>query len=166
MTGRTVATPDGETWRVRRVWAPRLGDESIWARLRRRTRLGRGLLRGVGESGDPGCLVDALDDLILVLVIVIVVAFAFLVGIPLLLALLDLVALVLLTVLGIAARMVFRRPWIVEAEGPAGRRVTWRVVGWRASGETVDAAADALVRGIPLPPGLESPPAVDAPTDA
>lgn len=74
-------------------------------------------------------------------------------------------------VLGVAARVLFRRPWVVEARSaeplppettdawssdapvPAVRRHTWRVVGWRASGEQVEAVAKALAHGHPVPPG-------------
>jgi hypothetical protein len=114
---------------------------------------------------DAGCLPDALDDLALVLVVVAVVVVLLVVGIPLVLALVDLALLVLLTVLGIAARMVLRRPWVVEADASDGRQVLWRVVGWRDSGELVSAAADALAHGISLPPGSESRPPADAPSD-
>jgi hypothetical protein len=78
----------------------------------------------------------------------------------------DLALLVLLTVLGIAARVVPRRPWVVEADASDGRQVLWRVVGWRDSGELADAAADALAHGISLPPGSESRTAAGAPPDA
>lgn len=83
--------------------------------------------------------------------------------------------------LGVGTRIVFRRPWAVEARslvpvsvearaGDAGRsdaattelrRHTWRVVGWRASGEMVHAMADALAQGNPFPPGstMSPPPA-------
>jgi len=166
-----VTTPAGDMWRVRRLWAPRLGGESLWARLRRRTRIGRRFIREVGEAGDPGCAIDALEDLFLVFAIVVVVVILSLVGIPLLLAVLDLVVLILLTVLGVGARLLFRRPWVVEARstarspvdaggaGPsdappvAARRHTWRIVGWRASGAAVEAVANALAHGNPLPPG-------------
>lgn len=171
MAGRTVTTPAGEQWRVRRVWAPRLGGETLWARLRRRTRIGRSLARGAGEASDPGCLLDAASDAFWILVIVITVTVLVLVGLPLVLALVDILVLALLTLLGIAARVLFRRPWVVEARSTAAappaaadawpsdapvlavRRHTWRVVGWRASGEQVDDVANALVHGNPLPAG-------------
>ena len=170
MAGRTVTTPAGERWRVGRVWAPRLGGETLWARLRRRTRIGRSLARGAGEAGDPGCLLDAASDAFWVLVIVIVVTVLVLVGVPLVLALVDIVVLAVLTLLGIAARVLFRRPWVVDARSTAAppaatdagpsdapvlavRRHTWRVVGWRASGEQVEHVANALAHGNPLPAG-------------
>jgi hypothetical protein len=173
MAGRTVTTPSGHVWRVRRVWAPRLGGESLWDRFRRRTRVSRRVASEAGDVPDPGCAADLLDDVIAIVVIVVVVLFVLLVAVPLLVAILDVVLLALLTVLGIGARIVFRRPWVVEArslvpvpvDGRNGaarpsdtettelRRDTWRIVGWRASGEMVAAVANALTHGNPLPPG-------------
>lgn len=168
--GRTVTTPGGHTWRVRRVWAPRLGGESLWDRFRRRTRLSRRVAREAGDVPDPGCAADLLDDAIAIVVIVAVVVFVVLVAVPLLVAILDVVLLALLTVLGIGARIVFRRPWVVEARPvvpvPAElRRHTWRIVGWRASGEMVDAVANALAHGNPLPPGTTMSPPPSRPQD-
>jgi hypothetical protein len=137
-------------------------------------------MREMGEASDPGCAVDALEDVFIVVAIVAVLVVLALVGLPLVLAIVDLVVLIVLTVLGIGARIVFRRPWVVEAwslvpvpvDGRDGaawpsdsatrelRRHTWRIVGWRASGEMVDAVANALAHGNPLPPGdtLSPPP--------
>jgi hypothetical protein len=70
-----------------------------------------------------------------------------------------------LTLLGIGARVVFRRPWAVEAVAPDGATHTWRVVGWQASGDAVDAVANALEHGNPLPTGATSAPAVPPPPD-
>lgn len=155
-----MTAPDGARWRVRRVWAPRLGTETVWGRLRRRMRKGRRFMgrraADAADVPDPGCLSDAADELALVLVAVVVLVFLFFVGIPFVLAIIDLALFVVLTLLGIGARVVFRRPWLVEARGPDGQRVTWRVVGWRDSGETVDAAANALTHGLALPSGGES----------
>jgi hypothetical protein len=181
MAGRTVTTPQGDTWRVRRLWAPRLGGESLWRRFRRRSRMSRRVTEQAGDVADPGCVVDLLDDAIAVVVIVAVVVFVLLVAVPLLVAIADVVLLALLTVLGFGTRILFRRPWVVEArslvpvpvDARAGdawpsdatttepRRHTWRVVGWRASGEMVLAVADALAHGNPFPPGstMSPPPA-------
>lgn len=131
------------------------------------------MARDASDVPDPGCAIDALDDLLLVVALVAIVLFVVFVGVPLLVAILDIVVLLVLGVLGVAARVLFRRPWVVEAtsltpgpvDAPVGavprtarpsaatRRYTWRVVGWRASGEAVDAAADALAHGIAMPPG-------------
>jgi hypothetical protein len=63
--------------------------------------------------------------------------------------------LVLLLVLGVAARIAFRRPWVVEATDAGPLRHTWRIVGWRASGEKVEEIAGLLAHGHPLPAGYE-----------
>ena len=115
MAGRTVTTPGGDTWNVRRLWAPRLGGEAPWARLRKRARVGRRFMRGVGEASDAGCAADALEDLFFLSVIVAVLVILALIGLPLVLAVVDLAVLIVLTVLGIVVRIVFRRPWVVEA---------------------------------------------------
>lgn len=165
MAKRTVTTPAGEPWQVRRLWAPRLQGESLWARLRRRMRVVRRRSEAM-DVPDPGCAVDALDELIFVVVLVAVVLFVVLVGFPLLVALLDVLLVALLTVLGVVGRVVFRRPWVVEATGPDELRRTWRVVGWRASREAVDFVADALAHGHPPPPGHEVARRVGAPAAA
>ena len=185
MVGRTVTTPGGHGWRVRRVWAPRLGGEGLWNGFRRRTRVSRRVASEAGDVADPGCVGDLLDDLIAIVVIAAVVAFTLLVAIPLLMAILDVMLLALLTVLGIGARIVFRRPWVVEARsttpvpvdardgdgGPTAapttelRRHTWRVVGWRASGDMVDAVANVLAHGNPLPPTAAPTTATSRPPD-
>ena len=43
-------------------------------------------------------------------------------------------------------RVALRRPWTVEASSEGERR-RWKVVGWRRSGEVVEATALALERG-------------------
>jgi hypothetical protein len=150
MTRRQVTTPSGEAWVVRRLWSPRLQGEHPWSRFRRRAR-GTGRRAGELADADPGCL--DLGDLVAAVVIVAVVLLAVFVVVPLLVAVVDLLLILVLTVLGLAARVVFRRPWVVEAtrRGEAIRH-TWRVVGWRASGERVDEVAGALAHGLPLPP--------------
>jgi hypothetical protein len=78
--------------------------------------------------------------------------------VPLLLALLDLLVLLLLLVLGVAARVLLRRPWTVEAR--TGDEVrTWKVVGWQASGALVDDVAERLQAGVSLPGSPEGTPA-------
>jgi hypothetical protein len=74
---------------------------------------------------------------------------------------------ILLALLGIAGRMLFRRPWTVEALSEAGDRHRWRVVGLRASREHAADVANALAHGNPLPGGeVSSRPPVDGATGA
>jgi pilus assembly protein TadC len=165
VSGRTVTTPAGETWRVRRLWVPRMRGETLWSRLRRRIRRAR----RVGEWSDvgEGCVFDVDDLIILVALAVVILLLVFLV-VPLLLVLLDVLVLLLLLVLGLGARIVFRRPWVVEATGSGPYRHTWRVVGWRASGEKVDEIANLLAHGHPLRPDHDTSlrPGHQAPEDA
>lgn len=155
-----VSTPAGESWRVRRLWAPRLGGRRLWARVRRRFRKPTDFPDS-GLADPTGCLPDALDEFFLVLglflAVLLVVLLAVFVVVPLLLALLDLVVVLVLALLGVLARVLLRRPWTVEAEACAGPRagtvITWRVVGWRASGEHAAQVAEALRAGVDLPPG-------------
>lgn len=151
---RTVTTPAGDVWRVRRLWAPRLQGESLLARAWRRMGRARRVGRGIGES-DPGCFMDFSDGLVVGLLVIAAVLLLIFFVIPLLAALVDVVILVVLTLLGIVARVLFRRPWVIEATTPARPRHTWRVIGWRASGEAVDDIADALAHGHPPPAGYE-----------
>jgi hypothetical protein len=160
---RTVTTPGGEVWQVRRLWAPRLGGERLWTRIRRRIRRAPEHV-DVTSGADAGCLSDLFDEFFVVLAVVVVVALVVVAGYLLVFVLLDIVLVALLTVLALAARIVFRRPWVIEATsgdeidgGAAGvAHRTWRVVGWRASGEAVDRIAEALAYGMPTPSAQEN----------
>lgn len=154
-----MTTPAGDEWRVRRLWAPRFRGETLTGRAwRRMRRTGRRTGDGLDVASSPGCGADLFDELAIVIGIVVVVLFVVFVAVPLLVALLDLLLLLLLTGLGLVGRVVFRRPWVVEALGPDQHRLTWRIVGWGASGEAVDYIADALAHGAPPPPGHEASP--------
>jgi hypothetical protein len=63
----------------------------------------------------------------------------------------DLILAILLTALGVAGRLLFRRPWSVEAVSDTGERHRWQVVGWRASRQLVADVVNALAHGN-LPP--------------
>jgi hypothetical protein len=94
-------------------------------------------------------VLDVFDDPGPTLVIIAVVGVALLAWffvLPLAILLLDLVFVLLLAVAGVAVRVLFRRPWIVEAvSGDA--RLQWPVVGWRASRRSVAEVTQALQLG-------------------
>jgi hypothetical protein len=71
---------------------------------------------------------------------------------PLLFALVEVVALALLALVAIGARILFRRPWTVEAVASDETILEWRVVGWRASAEHARTVAGLLAAGME-PPG-------------
>ena len=71
---------------------------------------------------------------------------------PLLAFALDLFLVVGIAAAGVAARLLFRRPWIIEAEEPSrvGERREWLVVGRPAASRTIREVATALETGWPL----------------
>lgn len=76
---------------------------------------------------------------------VVVVALAVLFVIPALVFAVELLLVVLAIGLGALVRVLFRRPWTVEARVAGtheGRE--WKVVGWRASGELVATLAERI----------------------
>jgi hypothetical protein len=126
---------------------PRLGDESPWHRFRRRLRQ---TIEWTKELA-PDTL-DLLDEGIVIgIALVLLALLVVVVGFPVLIAVLDLALLLVLTLLGMLARVLFRRPWEIEVRDDDGHRTTWRVVGWRASARKLDEIEQLLRIGLPLP---------------
>jgi hypothetical protein len=112
-----------------------------------------GLVNSAEDSADVGCLAFVGEEAALVvggLAVLLVVLFFV---VPLIVAALDVLIVLLLGTLGVVGRLLFRRPWVVEAR-PAvgGHAVGWRVVGWRASGEQLDRVVEHLLATGALPP--------------
>ena len=132
---------DGRKWTVRRRWLPKVART---ARRRVDGHLRR--LRHVGRAGDVADVASVFDDLLpaIAILIVVVAALAFLVtGLPLLI---DAVAILAFGVGGAVARVLFRRPWTVEAVS-GDDRIERQVVGWRRAGEEVALLAHAVEHG-------------------
>jgi hypothetical protein len=146
---RTVTTPGGRAWLVRHRWVPRLGGDTLWARLRKR-------LHQVWQRldvPDPGCFELFGEGIIAALALAIGVLILVFIVLPLVVAVLDLVIVVILAVGGLVARVVFRRPWIVEARADDGQVHRWPVAGWAASRRCRAEIEEALASGAPLPGG-------------
>jgi hypothetical protein len=123
-----VTSPDGRSWKVRRRWVegPKLG-------LRKRLRLGRDEVKGW----------DALDGLFVAdfiggfgtIGLAIGIGIVVLILLPILGIAIELVVLLLVFGYGLFARVVLRRPWIVEAVDveDGEERVAFAVEGWRNS---------------------------------
>jgi hypothetical protein len=132
--GTRVTTPSGQGWQVRRLWAPRLHAFGMTGRLRRGARASRQAAGETAGEADPGFAVDVLEGG--GIAIAIAAAFVVLAIVaPLIGVVVDLILAILLTALGVAGRLLFRRPWVVEAASDTGDRHRWQVVGWRASRE-------------------------------
>jgi hypothetical protein len=153
-----VTDPEGHRWVVRRRWVPRLPGETLWNRFRRR--FGRGSRRvrdwdGLGDvaSGfaDGG---DGIGGILAGIALVIAVLLLLVIVLPLLLAFVEVLALAVLALVAVGARILFRRPWTIEAVDGDGSVLSWRIVGWRASGDHARLVARQLRRGLP-PPGAE-----------
>ena len=136
-----VVDPEGRAWVVRRQWAPRMHGRGLRARFRR-GKEGNGL-----AWIDVPFLPDGLTVLLVVVALLAVVLLFVLVGLPLLLALMDLIVVVALAVGGVVGRIVFRRPWTVEAVSGDGDRWCAHAVGWQASGRLRQELADHLAAG-------------------
>lgn len=138
-----IETAQG-TWHVRRRWAPRhLGRHTLWARFTDRMRRVRNSTIDGADIADPGgCGGDIGEGIVIVLVLLVVIVFLVLVGIPFLIALGELLLLLVLVIGGLVGKLLFRRPWVVDAAGPGGRHHAWDVVGWRASGAARRFVAD------------------------
>jgi hypothetical protein len=140
-----VIDPAGREWKVGIRWLPRRPKWIGWGPGRNRKRK--------REPRDPSWF-DGLDlpipdefpGFLIVLAVIVVLLLAWFFVLPIAVFALDLLLLLLLAAAGVAARVFFRRPWIVEAttEGEVRR---WPVVGFRSSREMVAEVSWALQNG-------------------
>jgi len=150
MADRTVQCEDGRTWVVRRRWLPGLGPRTAWERARRRS---RGSTEGARTAGDWSLFSALLiqDGAVLLRWLVIAVVAVVLLFMTTFLLVVELAILASLVAVGVGSRLLLRRPWTVEAVASTGDRLTWDVVGWRASGARRDEIAEMLRAGITPP---------------
>jgi hypothetical protein len=154
LSGETVVDPSGRSWMVRRRWLPRLPGETLWGRFRKRSRRSSRAMRelspDVANVADIG---DGIGGVVAMVVLIVVGLLLFLFVLPALLALVEVLLLLLLGLVVLAARVVFRRPWTVEAARD-DEVLTWQVVGWKASGAQVRRVSALLSDGV-RPDGAE-----------
>ena len=132
--------PDGRDWLVGRRW---LGEPP---RLPRRDRDSGG-----GGDGWPFSDLIDFDDSPLGAILLLLLAIALIVALitaiwPLIALTIELLIVVVLVVAGVVGRVLFRRPWTIEACAP-GRQVEWKVSGWRASGALVQKVCERIAAG-------------------
>lgn len=150
-----VETAEG-TWHVRRRWAPRhLGADTIVGRFRNRTRKVRKRTTDTADIPDPGCAPDFGEAIAVFIIAIVVVVFLIFIGIPFLVALGELLLILVLALAGLAGRVLFRRPWTVDAVSPDGDHTMWAIVGWRASGAARQFIADHLAASGTVPTTTE-----------
>lgn len=160
---KTVVAPDGRAWTVRRVLLPRPPrwkgkkkqqpdaasppaesdtDDNAW--------VGEAAFEVAGNVGDLGDALPAVAAAALAIALVIAVGtFAWIVLFPVLFFLAELLLILLIAAGGVAIRVLFRRPWKIEARTVEPPQVshTWGVIGMRASADAVETVAYALSRG-------------------
>lgn len=141
---REVTDPDGARWRVGRVW------------FTRRTKW-RGSAEGALEAtgglewaelfiGVPGIGMAIVIAIVGVIAALIAVVFV----LPAVLLIVEILFIVTVAALSLFGRVLLRRPWLVRARQINGdREVIRKVVGFRASGEAVDALAERIRQGQP-----------------
>jgi hypothetical protein len=145
--------PTGD-WQVRRRWVPRLGSDTLWRRFRRRSHRVVQRVRRSADLADAGCADDLGESVAVALLVLLALLILFFVILPLTIALVDVLLLLLLALLAIPFRVLFRRPWLIDAHHPDGQALRWRVVGWRESTRFAAEARELLDAGIE-PPGGE-----------
>jgi hypothetical protein len=145
--GKTITSPDGDRWRVRRQWADRSFPDPIDS-----------IRKNFGDAvdgGGPGVLnvIDFGDSITVTLAIAAGMLIVCFVLLPLLGVALELIPAVAVVGFGVFGRVVLGRPWVIEAVDldDRGRSRTFAVRGWRASGRAVDEISTAIAAGSPPP---------------
>jgi hypothetical protein len=145
MAAIRVTDPHGDEWEVRRKWVHR--------RLRWRGKRGAGdLMDGAdlaGLGGDLPVVGVVLTAIALLLFAIAAVLFI----VPALIFIVELLVIVAIVGLGVMGRVLFGRPWTVEARrSDDTEAIEWKVSGWRASQDLVHEITDHL-RATGLPTG-------------
>jgi hypothetical protein len=151
-----VPIEGGGAWVVRRHWTRRPRWRSIgrWRRERIRKTTGRRVERFRWWDIDFFPLLSGGDlpaGCVMVILLVVVVLLVVFFGGPLVLFLGEWLIAIGAFVVGVVARVLFRRPWIVaatrvDADGTVVAQHTWNVVGWRAS-DTARRKVETALRG-------------------
>jgi hypothetical protein len=139
----TVVGPDGREWRVGVRWLPRRPTWLGWGPGRNPDRKSDWSLL---DGADVGCVPDEIPVLGAIVAVVLIVLLLWFIVLPLAVFVLDLLFLLLVAAAAIAMRVLFRRPWIVEA-ATDGEARHWPVVGFRSSKAMVGEVSWALQNG-------------------
>jgi hypothetical protein len=94
--------------------------------------------------------VGGLDDFAAAIALIVAAVVIAVVLIPLLLFGIELIIVGFVIAAGILARGLLGRPWVVQATpvGRASESLSWRVRGWRRSGQLIDEVATSLSNGL------------------
>lgn len=160
MKAVTVSDAEGRAWRVEVRWLP-------WAPRWRGPRP-RGRQKEPGDTrwydwldfAEPLAWFDeGLAGFVTAIVLVMLLVMAVLFVLPAFILLVEFLIVVLVVAAAVVIRVLFRRPWIVDAfpVDNAAAHLVWKVVGTGRAKETVDIVAQQLASGIEVPqaPGAD-----------
>lgn len=151
LAAKRVVDPQGCEWVVRRRWVHR--------KLRWRGKGSRTLdLMDGADLVSWGSDLPVIGVVFAVFAIVLFIVAAVILIVPALIFLAELVILAALVGLGLAGRLLFGKPWTVEARRrDGGETFQWKATGWRTSRDLVGSVADQLRStgvpdgGVPVP---------------
>ena len=139
MASKTVVDPEGRIWKVRRRWGHR---HVSW----RGPKGGRAadLLDGA-DLASVGAELPVVGVIMVAIAALLIGAMAVIFIVPAVIFVFELLLILAAVGLGVLGRLLFRRPWTVEARVKGtNHRGEWKVTGWRASGDLVDSVAERL----------------------
>lgn len=152
---RRVRDPRGREWRIGIRWLPRRPRWLGWGFRRRRRRSApdsAGNRFWLTELPDVG---DGLTALAVVIVVVAALAIAWFLVLPIVLLVVDVLVVAFLAAGAVCLRVLFRRPWTIEAT-TVDTDLRWGVVGYRAARRAVAESADMVQRGLVPGPTVSS----------
>ncbi len=139
MAAKTVVDPSGRTWKVRRRWVQR---NASWRGPKDKRALD--LLDGA-DLADAGAELPVLGVMMFAVAALLLAVLAVVFVIPALIFVIELALILLAVGLGVLGRVLFRRPWTVEARvDGTSQGGEWKVTGWRASGDLLSSVAQQL----------------------
>ncbi|MGD9795829.1 MAG: hypothetical protein AB7V43_20370 [Acidimicrobiia bacterium] len=146
-----VTDPRGTEWTIARRWLPRYEGRGLRERWRQHARRRSSRERSSDSSwwdllnvGDVG---DSLSGFLIAIAVIIAALLLIFFGLPLLLALFDVVVVIVMAVVGVISRVVFRRPWSIDARSSTGERRSIEVVGLREGRRAIASLRDDIASG-------------------
>lgn len=139
MAEKTVKGPDGRVWEVGRQWFPRMPR---WKRHSRKR--GKSNTDDALDAATTGLeVVGVVDEIPLIgvaLAVVALIVLAWVFVIPAMIFLFDVLLIGVIAGIGIALRVLFRRPWkvVAETDDAPAERIEIPVVGYRAAGAKIE----------------------------
>lgn len=159
MKRRTIKSPSGQRWVITLRWLP-------WSPRWRGFKRSRNQQEREAKPTEGGSRWDWLelaDPLVMfdegclpvvgIALGIALVAGSFLLVVPFFVFVVEILIVILAVVVGVVVRVVFRRPWLIDAVSKDGAEseLVWAVVGYRRSREVIDEIARQIEVGVKTP---------------